>query len=103
MRSGIIVDQSGGKAEDEGSKFTFMEDFTGPCLHLYVMNVLHIRFELSGLAPQIYPAATAATAANAAFGARVAFIHSVSHGARTEDVIRQSATKVPLAPASIQS
>lgn len=41
--------------------------------------------------------------ATAAFAARVAFIHSVSHGARMLDVIRQSATKVPLAPASIQS
>lgn len=38
-----------------------------------------------------------------AFAASHAFIHSLSHGARTLDVIRQSATKVPLAPASIQS
>jgi hypothetical protein len=41
--------------------------------------------------------------ATAGFTSRVAFIHSVSYGARTEDVIRQSPTKVPLAPASIQS
>lgn len=45
----------------------------------------------------------ACSAATVAFAARVAFIHSVSHGVRIEDVIRQSATKVPLAPASIQS
>ena len=34
--------------------------------------------------------------ATAAFAACEAFIHSRSHGARTLDVIRQSATKVPL-------
>ena len=41
--------------------------------------------------------------AAAAFAARVVFIHSLSHGALTEEVMRQSATKVPLAPALIQS
>jgi hypothetical protein len=38
-----------------------------------------------------------------AFPACEARIHSLSRGVRTRDVIRQSATKVALAPASIRS
>jgi hypothetical protein len=41
--------------------------------------------------------------ATAAFASCLASIHSLIHGARTLEVMRQSATKVPFAPASIHS